>query len=43
MFHDAFYKNATFWNDMFNENDIEKIALDHHEYMAWWEGFMNTT
>lgn len=35
VFHDAFLPNATLWNDLFDINDIDKVAMDHHGYMAW--------
>ena len=30
------------WNDLFADNDIDKVAMDHHYYQAWNTG-MNTT
>lgn len=32
VFHDAFQYNATVWNDLFLDDDIDKVAMDHHYY-----------
>lgn len=35
VFHDAF--NAYQWNDLFDDDDMDKVAMDTHQYMGWWE------
>lgn len=40
VFHDAFQEDI--WDDLFADDDIEKVALDHHYYQAWDQG-KNTT
>lgn len=32
VFHDAFKYDPTVWNDLFADDDIEKVAMDHHYY-----------
>jgi len=32
VFHDAFTYDPTVWNDLFADDDIEKVAMDHHYY-----------
>lgn len=33
VFHDAFQKDPSIWNDMFNDTD--KVVMDTHFYVAW--------
>ena len=35
VFHDSFIYNPDTWNDLFRDDDIEKVAIDHHLYQAW--------
>jgi len=37
VFHDAFMNSsqASVWNDLFADDDIENVVLDTHTYMAW--------
>jgi len=35
LFHDSFRNNKETWYDLFEDGDTEKVALDHHGYMAW--------
>ena len=35
VFHDAFIYSPDTWNDMFRDDDIEKVVMDHHYYQAW--------
>lgn len=30
VFHDAFSYNADLWNDVFADDDIKNVAIDHH-------------
>jgi len=42
VFHNSFIYSPDFWNDLFRDDDIDKVAMDHHYYQAWNQG-MNTT
>lgn len=42
VFHDAFAYNAGLWNDLFDDDDMDLVAIDHHQYQAWNHN-MNTT
>lgn len=42
VFHDSFHYDPGMWNDLFADDDIDKVAMDHHYYQAWNQG-MNTT
>lgn len=42
MFHDSFRYSPEIWNDLFNDDDYDKVALDHHYYQAF-EGTNNKT
>jgi glucan 1,3-beta-glucosidase len=35
VFHDAFWSNASAWNDLFADDDMENVVLDTHKYLAW--------
>lgn len=37
VFHDAFHYDSGTWNDLFDDDDVDKVAVDHHFYEAWWE------
>jgi len=36
VFHDAFHFDASTWNDLFDDDDIENVVMDTHQYFAWW-------
>ena len=36
MFHDAFHYDPGTWNDLFDKDDVDKVAMDHHYYQAWY-------
>ena len=36
VFHDAFHFDANTWNDLFDDDDIENVVLDTHQYYAWY-------
>lgn len=35
VFHDSFEYSADVWNDLFRDDDIDKVAMDHHYYQAF--------
>jgi hypothetical protein len=35
VFHDAFKYEPDMWNDLFRDDDIEKVVMDHHYYWAF--------
>ena len=35
IFHDAFIYDPTRWNDLFRDDDIDKVIMDHHYYWAF--------
>ena len=35
-FHDGFNFSADRWNDLFDDNDMENVVMDTHQYQAWW-------
>ena len=37
VFHDSFHFDAISWNDMFDDDDMENVVMDTHQYMAWWD------
>ena len=37
VFHDAFQPQADVWNDLFDDDDMEGVILDTHQYLAWSE------
>lgn len=37
VFHDAFYFDPEVWNDLFADDDHDKVAMDHHYYQAWYD------
>jgi hypothetical protein len=41
VFHDGFQYNHL-WDDLFADNDLDKVVMDHHQYQAWATN-MNTT
>jgi len=44
VFHDAFdWRNVNRWNSLFPDDDMDKVAMDHHGYMAWYSPDVNTT
>ena len=42
VFHDSFHFEADTWNDLFADDDVDKVAIDHHKYQAW-NGASNDT
>lgn len=42
VFHNKFAYVPDLWNDLFPDNDKDKVAMDHHYYQAW-NHDMNTT
>ena len=38
VFHDAFHFDVDTWNDLFDDDDLENVVMDTHQYMAWWTG-----
>lgn len=36
VFHEAFQRQASVWNDLFPDTDMENVVLDTHPYMAFW-------
>jgi hypothetical protein len=36
VFHDSFAWDGDTWNDLFEDDDMENVVLDTHQYMAWW-------
>jgi glucan 1,3-beta-glucosidase len=36
VFHDSFHGDAATWNDMFDDDDMENVVMDHHFYQAWY-------
>lgn len=35
-FHDGFSFSADRWNDLFDDDDMENVVMDTHQYQAWW-------
>jgi hypothetical protein len=35
VFHDSFRYDPDVWNDLFRDDDIDKVAIDHHYYWAF--------
>lgn len=35
VFQDAGHRTSAEWNDMFDDDDMENVVLDTHNYMAW--------
>lgn len=38
VFHESFHRDASVWNDLFEDDDMENVVLDTHPYMAFWTG-----
>lgn len=36
VFHDSFRGTAEIWNDLFDDDDMENVIMDHHFYQAWY-------
>jgi len=36
VFHDSFHGDAATWNNMFDDDDMENVVMDHHFYQAWY-------
>lgn len=36
VFHDAFHYDSGLWNDLFDDDDVENVIMDTHQYLAWW-------
>jgi len=36
LFHDSFHFDVDYWNDLFEDDDIENVAMDHHFYQAFY-------
>ena len=37
VFHDSFHFDSRVWNDLFDEDDVENVIMDTHQYLAWWD------
>ena len=35
VFHDAFHFDFIDWNNLFEDDDIENVVMDTHQYIAW--------
>lgn len=35
VFHESFQPDATTFNDLFVDDDMENVIYDTHRYMAW--------
>ena len=35
VFHDAFQTDSAVWNDLFDDDDMENVIMDTHQYLAW--------
>jgi len=35
VFHDAFKWEPNLWDDLFEDDDIENVVMDTHQYFAW--------
>lgn len=35
VFHDAFHFDFLDWNNLFEDDDIENVVMDTHQYIAW--------
>jgi len=35
VFHDAFHSSSNDWNDLFDDDDVENVVMDTHQYFAW--------
>lgn len=35
VFHESFQPDATVFNDLFHDDDMENVIYDTHRYMAW--------
>jgi glucan 1,3-beta-glucosidase len=35
VFHNSFRYDVNQWNDLFADDDIENVVMDHHYYQAW--------
>lgn len=35
VFHDSFRYDENVWNDLFRDDDVEKVVMDHHYYWAF--------
>lgn len=35
MFQEGFAGDWATWHDLFDANDVDKVAIDHHGYLAW--------
>lgn len=35
VFHDAFLTSHLIWNDLFEDDDMENVVMDTHQYLAW--------
>lgn len=37
VFHDAFHFNHFYdmWNELFDDDDIDRVAIDHHKFAAY--------
>lgn len=38
VFHNSFIYQPDKWNDLFRDDDIDKVAMDHHYYWAFESG-----
>ena len=36
VFHDAFHFDSNTWNDLFDDDDMDNVIMDTHQYLAWW-------
>ena len=37
VFHDRFSPDHEMWLNLFGDGDWDKVAMDHHAYMAFWD------
>ena len=35
VFHDAFLTSHAIWNDLFEDDDMQNVVMDTHQYLAW--------
>ena len=36
VFHDAFHYDSDYWNQLFDDDDVDNVIMDTHQYVAWW-------
>jgi len=35
VFHDSFWNDPKYWEDLFEDDDLENVVIDNHFYLAW--------